>query len=238
MLHRTEKGIGVKANRLPRDNVALAAVRATEVWIDYPGTDWLFVFRLSLPRMATLVRSGLEEAITSGVFLEYDARAGAHVVGSMQRTLLDLRQQMLRLDGLAESINADDGIRRDIGRCLEAAKQQRGTEVADATVAFMHAARDAMDNVLRLNRALYCHLEGIESTLERPRLLPASPYGNQTPEKREDPNRRETVTWLRRTAWPEGATKRTAEEAGLLTISDADVVRRLDEMEEEGLSPI
>lgn len=236
LLYRTEMGIGVKANKLPKDKVPLPAANAADVWVDYPGTDWLFMFRLSLPRMATLVRSTLEEAITSGLFLEYEARVGAHVVGDMQRTLLDLRQQLFRLEELVESINADEGIRRDIGRCLDAAKLQRGTTVANLTVIFMHAARDAMDNVLRLNRALYCHLEGLECALERPRLLPASPFGDQKPEKREDPNRRETTTWLRLTAWPQNANKRTLDEAGLLTISDADVLRHLDEIEKKGSS--
>jgi hypothetical protein len=56
--------------------------------------------------MATLVRSALEEAITSGLFLEYEARVGAHVVGDMQRTLLDLRQQLFRLEELVESRTA------------------------------------------------------------------------------------------------------------------------------------
>lgn len=232
LLYRTETGIGVKA-RLPKAEVPLDAPSTSmEAWVGYPGTDRLFMFRLSLPRMASLSRSALEEAINSGLFLDYDARAGAHVVGSIERSLLDLRLQLLRLEGLLASINADEDIRRDMGRCLTAAKKEQGTAVAGVTLLFMHAARDAMDNVLRLNRALYCHFTGLEPTFERPRVLPASPYGAQDPENREDPNRRETETWLRLTAWPETAVKRTAAEAGLTTIDDADQLRRVDEMDE------
>lgn len=237
LLYRREKGIGVKVDWLPKDKVPLAASKEIETWIDYPAVYWLFMFRFGLPRMATLTRSALDEAIDSGLFLEYDARAGVQVVGPLQRALLELRRQMSRLTGLVDSINSDDGVRRDIGLCIEASKQEQGTKVADLTVVFLHAARDAMDNVLRLNRALYCHFEGLEPTLERPALLPASPYGKQAPERREDPNRREAVTWLRLSAWPERTDKRTAAEAGLAPIEDSDVLRRLDEMEDEG-SPL
>lgn len=237
LLHRTEKGLGVKANWLPKDKVPLGSTRDMEVWVDYPAADWIFMFRFALPRMATLTRSSLEEAINSGLFLDYESRAAAHVVGPLQRSLLELRRQMLRLDGLVESVNADEGVRRDVARCIEAAKQKQGTTIAQLTAIFLRAARDAMDNVLRLNRAIYCHLEGLEPALERPPLLPANPYGKQQPEKREDANRRETVTWLRLTAWPEQTTKRTPEDAGLATVDDAELLRNLDEMEEEG-SPL
>jgi hypothetical protein len=238
LLHRTEKGIGVKARWLPKDQLPLAPSRVSEVRIDYPGTFWLFQFRMSLPRMATLSRSALEEGINSGLFLDYEPVASVQVVGQMQRTLLDLRLQMVRLDGLVDSINTDDAIRRDVARCVEAAKVERGTNVSDMTIAFLHAARDAMDNVLRLNRALYCHLEGLEPTLERPDLLPTSPYGSVPAEKREDPNRRETVTWLRLTGWPEATDRRSAAEAGLRAIDDPEIVRRLDEMEDRGESGV
>lgn len=238
LLHRTEKGIGVKARWLPKDQLPLAPSRVREVRIDYPGTFWLFQFRMSLPRMATLSRSALEEGINSGLFLDYEPVTSVQVVGSMQRTLLDLRLQMVRLEGLVDSINSDDAIRRDVARCVEAAKVERGTNVSDMTVAFLHAARDAMDNVLRLNRALYCHLEGLEPTLERPDLLPTSPYGSVPAEKREDPNRRETVTWLRLTGWPEATDRRSATEAGLRAIDDPEIVRRLDEMEDRGESGV
>jgi Domain of unknown function (DUF4062) len=237
LLYRTEKGIGVKVDWLPKEKVPLAPIKQveTQTHVGYPAVYWLFMFRFGLPRMATLTRSALDEAIDSGLFLDYDSRASVQVVGPLQRALLELRRQMSRLTGMVDSINGDEGVRRDIARCIEASKQERGATVADLTIVYLHAARDAMDNVLRLNRALYCHLEGLEPVFERPSLLPASPYGKQEADKREDPNRREAITWLRLAAWPDRATnKRTPAEAGLASIDDSDVVRRLDELEDEG----
>ena len=214
LLFRTEKGIGVKVDWLPKDKVPLVPIKQVDTHVGYPAVYWLFMFRLGLPRMATLTRSALDEAIDSGLFLDYDPRAAVLVVGTLQRSLLELRRHMSRLSGIVDSINGDEGVRRDIAQCIEASKQERGATVADLTVVYLHAARDAMDNVLRLNRALYCHLDGLEPEFQRPSLLPASPYGEQAADKREDPNRRETITWLRLAAWPDRANKRSPGEAG------------------------
>jgi hypothetical protein len=236
LLYRTPKGIGVKALRLTKDHVPLGPPRHEQVWVDYPGTFFVFEFRMSLPRMATLSRAALDEALYSGLFLEYNARLGASIVGGLQRSLLDLRSQLLRLEGLVAAVNDDEGIRQDVARCAEAARLNTGGYVGDLTTNFLHAARDAMDNVLRLNRTLYCHLAGLEPALERPALLPANPHGDGGPAKREDVNRREAVTWLRLTSWPDQTFKRTAEEAALQVVEEEEL-KRLDEAEDAGWTP-
>ena len=236
LLYRFPTGITAKPGMLSKTHVPLTKANLDDVEIDYRGADSVITFRFALPRMASLSRSALEDAINSGLLLEYDPRNGASAVGRLQRCLLDLRQQLLRLEGIVASINSDSALSRDLQRSLDAAKAKRGTTISVTTAAFLHGARDAMDNVLRLNRALYCHFVGLEPGLERPTLLPASPYGEQDADKREDPNRREAITFLRLTSWPEAIVRRTLAEAGLAEIADAEEILRLDRAENEGWS--
>ncbi len=196
LLFPTRRGTRSRADRLTAAEVPIPAKGQREVFVGYPGTDMVFDFRLALPRLATWSRSALEEAINSGQFLNYDASAHAFVVGPFQQCLMNLRQQSLRLDGLAETLNRDENIAADMARAAAAARDRTGASFSEFTLLFLHAARGAMENVLRLNRAVYRRLVSIDASIQAPPLLSSNPRADDN-SPREDATSDEAAAWLR-----------------------------------------
>lgn len=131
----------------------------------------IFLFRLSLPRTATISRAALDEAINSGQFLDYDASTSSFTIGPLQRCLLDLRQQMLRLDSLAETISGNATVQADFAMLAEGGRTKRSVHVTGFTLAFLHAAQASELNLLSLASAIYRYVSGADALVKVPDLL-------------------------------------------------------------------
>lgn len=197
LLLRTTDGRTVpKFAWLTQDHVAVPPRVGDSIDVGYPGTRRIFEFYISLPRTASLSRSALEQAVTSGEFLEYDPRTGTFGVGPIQECLLNLKHQLLRVEDLAGPMRGHEQIARDFALATEAAKSKRGARISEFTALFLHSTRNALENVIRLNTSLYRVFTQSGITPTVPELLPAAPRAKPD-DFREDPTLEEAQAWLR-----------------------------------------
>lgn len=198
LLGRNKNTIRPQAVLYPHD-LTLPSGVADTVRIDPREACWMFVFRLSLK--ARLGRSALDECINSGHFLIYDVTTHAFVVGPLQRSLLELRQQIESLEGVVATINSDATIKADITAVADGAREKREAEVSAFTVRFLCAAWSTTMNVLRLSRALYQVLAGLRVSIEVPELTPAYAPDEESKMSEEEISEHDALDWLGSAEW-------------------------------------
>jgi Domain of unknown function (DUF4062) len=160
----------------------------------------LFWFRFTLPE-STQSTSALEESINSGQFLDYEARSNSHVVGPLQRAMLELRQQIDARESTLKVIASNKYIAEDTDRLAEAVRNRRPAQVYAFTARFLYAAWTLSMNVLRLNRALYRTLLGMDSQLQLPELLSQALPDEAAKMRAEQVTDDDADRWLRSVAW-------------------------------------
>jgi hypothetical protein len=160
----------------------------------------MFWFRFTL-RESALSTPALAEAINGGHFLEYDATSNSFVVGPVQAALLDLRKQIETRDSMIKTISSNQQVAEDTTRLAEATRNRRSCEIHPFTGRFLYAAWTATMNVLRLNRALYRVLMGIDATIQPPELTHQALPAEAAKMKVESVSEQEVDRWLRSPAW-------------------------------------
>jgi hypothetical protein len=160
----------------------------------------MFWFRFTL-RESALSTPALAEAINGGQFLEYDATSNSFVVGPVQAALLDLRKQIETRDSMIKTISSNQQVAEDTTRLAEATRSRRSCEIHPFTGRFLYAAWTATMNVLRLNRALYRVLMGIDATIQPPELTHQALPAEAAKMKVESVSEQEVDRWLRSPAW-------------------------------------
>lgn len=181
------------------DDLTLPSGVADTVRIEPSEAYWMFAFRLSLK--AGLGRSALDECINSGRFLEYDVTTHAFVVGPLQRSLLELRQQIESLEGIVGTVNTNETIKTDVTALADGARRKREAGVSVFTVRFLYAAWSTTMNVLRLSRALYQVLDGVRASIEVLTLTPAYAPDEESKMSDEEISERDASDWLRSAEW-------------------------------------
>lgn len=203
LLHPTNGTVVPKSDLLPLEDVPPPPGVTDDVVLGYPGTFRLFRFRLCLPRTGTLSKAALDAAIDSGEFLDYDGENHCFVISPLQHALLDLREQLARLQSSTDLINTNSTVRDDTASAAAVIETQGATKVSGYTVMFMHGARAAMENVLNLNRAIYRHLEGLDATVKPSALLPPNPHPIEADRLADqNPKRDKVIEWLRSEGLP------------------------------------
>lgn len=140
--------------------------------------------------------TALQEAITSGEFLEFDKATGLHRVGLLQQAMLDLHGHVERLQATNSSELSAEGIMllKD-----ERVKMNRNASFSVPNQKFVmpFAVHDMIDNVLALSRAFHKALDGDEGPLGTLKLHPSSPLKDESEKiKKERPTNEAVESWL------------------------------------------
>ena len=148
----------------------------------YKGSHlvWLSMFLFFHANAGKRLRvSALQEAITSGEFLDFDTTTGTHTVGPLQTALIDLDGQIHRLrnfDGLGVSKATSElvralGVKNNLSGHFTVANEE-------SILAF--AIHDVIENIVVLCRAIHVALQGDMSELATLTLNPSSPLTDES----------------------------------------------------------
>jgi hypothetical protein len=143
-----------------------------------------------------LKRTALQEAITSGEFLDFDKASGLHHVGPLQQAMLELHGQIDRL----QTINSSEVTTVCISLLKdEQVKKNRKAQftVPNQTLVVPFAVHDMIENVIALCRAIHHALDGNTNLLAALKLNPSSPLKGESERISKERPAMETVNvWL------------------------------------------
>jgi hypothetical protein len=127
--------------------------------------------RFVLPGHDRLSVVALQDAISSGEFLEYDAATGAMKAGPVQRLLIQLRQRTARYETLLAILESPPYARQ-----FAALTPIGGSEPPNAEyIELMWSLHDEVDNIERLTRAIFRYVSGRDSEINDIRMNPPTP---------------------------------------------------------------
>jgi len=157
---------------------------------------WLGMFLLTINNVGKRLKTtALQEAITSGEFLDFDKATRMHTVGPLQEALLELEGQIERLRNPPSDVF-------DVGMQLlkdERIKNNRQAlfPVPNYILVMPFAVHDMIENVISLCQAIHLALEGDASELANVKLHPSSPIHDESEQiQREKVSLDEVRNWL------------------------------------------
>lgn len=195
-------------HKSPRGPIPLGALVQSANWLGAVDTtenvpageaNALAQFYLLKPPVGWLRRLFLHEALTSGLFLEYDPRRQMPHAGPVQSTLLELNT---RLDNYERAVEPMTEL--TTRELLEVMPRQRGGPRAPARISWTaarwyHLTAAELLNALALNWSLYRFFRGFDEALAVPVLRPTLPNAEDAAQiEREWVSAAEATTWLER----------------------------------------
>lgn len=153
---------------------------------------WLRIFLLTRCNVGKQLKSTtLQEAITSGEFLDFDKATGTHTVGPLQQALFELAGQIERLRNTPSDVFdvtikllKDERIKKN---------RQATFRMPNDTFVMPFAVHDTIENVISLCQAIHLALEGDASELAHVKLHPSSPIHDESEQiQRERVSRRDS----------------------------------------------
>ena len=152
----------------PDDEYELTHHQAQQLW-------W---FWMLVPAGARgLRRSALDDAISSGDFLEYDPSLSTFRVGILQAHMLDLGERVAQFE-LAHRVAPEDAVfRTDLSSILAAAKRGAagGVTVHGLTLRTLYVLRNQLWNILAQSVVLARTLAGLDAQLQLAVTVPLFP---------------------------------------------------------------
>lgn len=165
---------------------------------DFDGQHlkWLGIFAaIGCGLGRNLSTSALEEAITSGEFLDFDRQANAFVVGPMQDSLLLLKRSIDRLRWNEELM--DPNSRTKMAREFAPLDANRQLTIRNLQLIPILSIHDSQSNVVALSRAIYKAADGDYSELATVQLFGDSPLDEENETmQRERPTKEQIERWL------------------------------------------
>lgn len=119
-----------------------------------------------------LSTTALTDAITSGVFLEYDRTSGTHNVGPLQRALMELEGQLERLRA-TNLKDVTDAWARVTSQLQQVKSVKSSIAIENGKVVILFALYDIIYNIIALSKAAYRALEGNGDSLASLKLHPS-----------------------------------------------------------------
>ena len=116
--------------------------------------------------------STIDSAIDSGVFLEYDRETDSYNASSIQKRLLQLRNQIRRLKHLEDF---PKGMMETAGDLSGARRGDKPVSVSRFILLTALALADCHINIVNLCRAIYLALDGQTEHLDRLEIRPTTP---------------------------------------------------------------
>ncbi len=162
---------------------------------------WLGMFLMYVGSVGKRLRLvALQEAITSGEFLEYDKHSGKHVVGRLQQALMHLQEQVDRLRLLSTP-----DIANMASQLIQAYKNRKEETVSmrNIDLAAPIALNVVMKNVVKLSLSIHKVMSGHEDgphplVQALDSLYPSSPFETENDNlSKERPSHSEILTWVK-----------------------------------------
>jgi hypothetical protein len=157
---------------------------------------WLGIFGLNGCGLGRkLSTTALDEAITSGAFLEFDQSADAFVVGQLHDSMLEMKRNIERLCHNDELLNVASRI--TLAEQFSSLDGDSRETVRNLSLVPVFAIHDTQFNVVSLLKAVYRALNGDSSFLESVHLYGDSPLSNENATmQRERPTPDQIERWL------------------------------------------
>ncbi len=164
----------------------------------YKGNDlvWLGMFLLTSGNVGKRLKTTtLQEAITSGEFLDFDKATGTHTVGPLQQALLELEGQIKRLCNTPSDVF---DVRTQLLKDERIKKNRQAMfPMPNHTLVMPFAVHDMIENVISLCRAIHLALEGDANELANVKLHPSSPIHDESEQiQREKVSLDDVRNWL------------------------------------------
>lgn len=141
---------------------------------------WLGMFLITNGNVGKRLKvTALQEAMTSGEFLDFDKASGTHTVGSLQQALFQLDGQIDRLRNVFTKEVWEVATQLLSNQSF---KNNRKTKfsIKNGTLIMPFAVHDLIENVITLCRAIHLSLEGNDNSLNEIRLHPSSPLRDES----------------------------------------------------------
>lgn len=157
---------------------------------------WLSIFALTGCACGRkLSTTALDEAITSGEFLEFDQTADAFVVGGLHQALLDLKRHIQRLCHNDELMDLNR--RFEISEEFKRIDDDDIVSVANLKLLPILSIHDSQFNVVEMHKAIFRAVHGDLAPLKALRPYADSPLVEEnTNMARERPTREQIAKWL------------------------------------------
>ena len=157
---------------------------------------WLSMFALTGCACGRkLSTTALDEAITSGEFLEFDQTADAFVVGEVQQALLGLKRHVQRLRHTEELM---DGSKRfEFNEQLKGIDGDEHRSIANISLLSVLSIHDSQFNVVELHKAIFRAVHGDFAPLKNLQLYADSPIDEESKNlERERATSEQIAKWL------------------------------------------
>jgi hypothetical protein len=186
----------------------------SSITLEHITAQKIVYLAMALPPPGVLRAAALQEALTGGLFLEYDPATSTLVSGSAVESLRALQAAMQQFEGTAEVFRTDKAVVGDRARVLAAAQRDRpgsSAQISGYTARWIWALHSDVENLLKLWRALYSYLDGTTESIER--LPGTARVGDAEVQREVDSEQMSDALadwWFRDSKWPEPELDRTA----------------------------
>ena len=139
-----------------------------------------------------IATTGLDEAINSGEFLEYDFRLDEYTVREMQASLLDLRREIARLKNTRAAFDPENAL-------LDMLRKLAGPTPTIHTkhLCVLFSLANSLHNVRMRTATLAAYLSGMAPQPDCGDVAPDTPFGDEVEKlKAERPTAEDVDQWL------------------------------------------
>jgi Domain of unknown function (DUF4062) len=141
-------------------------------------------------RIHEISSTALQDAVSSGEFLEFRSADDNYTVGRLQVEMVSLREEIVRL----EHILALPQLQGIAGKVISS--QRKGLAAYDLATLF--GAANTLHNVIARTASLCAYLSRLVTGIPAVRLMPISPFAENAEEvEKERPTYSEIYTWLK-----------------------------------------
>ena len=138
----------------------------------------------------------IDQALTSGFFLEYNIKSDRYQIGLIHQELINLKQNIVRLKQI-ENVIKDKALSLHVKfRTFE--KSDKPVPIKNSELIDIFAAYDCQSNIISLSIATYKAVEGDAEALKNMELLPSSPLQKEAANiERETPTKIDIINFIK-----------------------------------------
>jgi hypothetical protein len=177
---------------IPTSHLLVVVPKAVDA-LDRDSMGRIALFRFAIPARGHLSASAVDNAISSGEFLEFDPASGAMSAGPIQSALLVLRSRLSRYETLLGLVESATYAGEFAAMTPNGGRQRPSQDFLE----IVWAIRDELENIENLTRALARFLLGLDADWVGPELNDLSPDRDQAARiKAEAVERAQVDAWF------------------------------------------
>lgn len=158
---------------------------------------WLGMFMIGVGKVRSLARHALDEALTSGEFLDLDPQTGRFTAGRLQQALLQTAERLRHLADLVGDRHWLETRVRVLDRYKRAGDEAHRVPNDDLLNVF--AVHDRIHDLHDLFRAVYKALDGDDGLIDNLKLRPTTPITQEAVRvEKGEPKLEDVIAYLER----------------------------------------